>query len=68
MYSIVINEMGCLFSDVMVYPEALNMWVNVLPKYYNVGFIDDFVRERKLKGEYRYPKPNTVKNYFACKK
>jgi len=68
MYSTVINELGCLFSDVMLYPEALNMWVNVLPKYYNAGFIDDFVRERKLKGEYRYPDPKTVKNYFACKK
>jgi hypothetical protein len=68
MYSIVINEMGCLFSDVLLYPEALNMWVNVLPKYYNVGFIDDFGRKKELKGKNRYPKPNEVRHYFACKR
>jgi hypothetical protein len=68
MYSIVINEMGCLFSDVLLYPEALNMWVNVLPKYYNVGFIDDFGRKKELKGKDRYPKPNDVRHYFACKR
>ena len=66
MYSTVIDDMGCLFSDNMLYKESLNIWVNVLPRYYNVGFINEYWEVKELTGNDRFPDPSKIKHYFAC--
>lgn len=41
MYLTLINEFGCLASDTSLYHSALNIWVNTLPKYSDVYYVDN---------------------------
>ena len=41
MYLTLIDKFGCLASDSTLYENALNIWVNVLPKYSNVYYYDN---------------------------
>jgi hypothetical protein len=52
----------------MLYKESLNIWVNVLPRYYNVGFIDEYGEVKELTGDDRFPDPSKIKHYFVCNK
>jgi hypothetical protein len=65
MYLAVIEDAGCLLSDTGLYPESLNIWVNVLPKYVKyVGFVDINGDLKKMKGPIeKYS--DTIERFFA---
>jgi hypothetical protein len=52
-------------SDTGLYPESLNIWVNVLPKYVKyVGFVDINGDLKKMKGPIeKYS--DTIERFFA---
>jgi len=67
MYLTVINDVGVLFSDDMLYKESLNIWVNVLPKYIdNIGYVDSNGNSRKMTNKTKIPFDD-IKRFYAIK-
>jgi hypothetical protein len=67
MYLTVINDVGILFSDDMLYKESLNIWVNVLPKYIdNVGYVDSNGNSHKITNKTKIPFDD-IKRFYAIK-
>jgi hypothetical protein len=72
MYRTIIEDVGCLVSDTSLFGESLNIWVNVLPKYYKSGYVTESLDSNDyklvlMKGKNRFPNPEKVKRYFAIK-
>lgn len=65
MYLAVIEDAGCLLSDTGLYPESLNIWVNVLPKIVEyVGYIDEYGNLKKITNKNNFDRGD-VKRFFA---
>lgn len=65
MYLTVIDDAGCLLSDISLYESSLNIWVNVLPKYVKyVGYVDDEDNIQKISGNMG-SKASEIKRFFA---
>jgi len=65
MYLAVIDDAGCLLSDISLYESSLNIWVNVLPKYVKyVGYIDDEDNIQKISSDVGL-KQYDIKRFFA---
>jgi len=66
-YLTVINDVGALFSDDVLYEESLNIWVNILPKYINnVGYINIYGDSYRITNKTKIPFDN-VKRFYAIK-
>jgi len=70
MYLTLINEFGCMASDTSLFYSSLNIWVNVLPKYFDVYHIDnDKIEEDSVVPISKRPKNwNDVEILFAVKR
>lgn len=68
MYLTVINDVDVLYSDKILYKDALNLWVNILPKYVNVwAKIDGKNREFVKINRKTFVDPDNVVSFFAKK-
>jgi hypothetical protein len=66
MYLTLLDEYTWLISDTSLYNDSLNIWVNVLPKYATVGYINEYDNLMKLTSMKNINK-NDIKRFVATK-
>lgn len=50
MYLTILNNYDTIYSDTILYPDSLNIWVNVLPNYAkSFGYVDSSRRKKKFR-------------------
>jgi hypothetical protein len=65
MYLAVIEDAGCLLSDTGLYPDSLNIWVNVLPKVVKyTGYVSELGTLVKISGRMDIQQGN-IRRFFA---
>lgn len=67
MYMFLVNAHDCVMSDDVLFPGALNMWVNVLPKMAVVGYITDKNKIGRMGPRNKVLNPRDIDVYFASK-
>lgn len=68
MYSAVLDDVDVLFSDMILYEDSLNIWVNVLPKMcYVYALMYDSDRPKRILSSTKILDHEKVKRYFATK-
>lgn len=68
MYLTVIDNVGGLYSDKMLYKDSLNLWVNILPKYVNVwARVQRWDKEFVKMDRKTFIDPDDIDYFFAKK-
>jgi len=68
MYLAVLSDVDILMSDKSLYPDSLNIWVNVLPRYALTGAVMNDGKLKIIKPTTPILKHRDVSRYFATKK
>jgi ribosomal protein S18 acetylase RimI-like enzyme len=67
MYFAVLEDVDVLLSDTLLYTDSLNIWVNILPKYFYVGALFYDKKPKRILSKTPVLNHEEVLRYFATK-
>jgi len=67
MYFAVLEDVNVLLSDTLLYTDSLNIWVNILPKYFYVGALFYGKKPKRISSKTPVLNHEEVLRYFATK-